>query len=166
MSRSVLGILFICTLLGVAPCYSAETPEEFAQHLISAMNNKDRNAYVALIHPASKEYYEKNNPEIFEKRVGYVLSSKPLSQYSSYETVITDIENEQNYNKDKNAIRVWRRLAIFPVAPSKILTIRVTEKTETEVWESPRVTQALSQLNSKWYMIWPTEYIDYDPTDE
>ena len=130
------------------------------------MDNRDRDAYVALIHPASREFYAKNNPEIFEKRIHYVIGSKPPSHYNSYEIFITDVEDEKLYNKEMNAIRIMSRMAIFPVVPSKLLTIRVTEKTETEVTEFPRVIQTLSQHEGEWYVLWPTEYVAYVPSDE
>lgn len=161
-----IRILFIWAFLGVLPCYSAETPEGFAEQLMQAMDDRDRDAYVALIHPASRKFFAENNPEVFEKRIDHVIATKPPSQYDSYEIFITDIEQEKLYNKEMNAIRVMSRMAIFPVVPSKILTIRVTEKKETEESEFPRVIQALSQLNGEWYMLWPTEYVAYVPPDE
>jgi hypothetical protein len=130
--------------------------DEFSKRLITALEEKNTKVFEALILPESiSNEIDKNR-----KKITLIMQQKKPSDFNGYEIVVTDIEQNKDYDVASNSVQLFgKKRAYFPVPLEKNITIYVTEGNENTEgsWTTPLMSQVLSNQAGRWHMVWPSE---------
>ena len=123
-----LSLFFIATY-----CNAATSVDVFSKKLIGALENRNVVEFESLILPESLALSQNLNIEKHNNKIRLILKQKVPSEFKSYKVVITDIEQDKDYNISENKLYVFgNKWATFPQKLEKRLTIYVKEGTVTE----------------------------------
>ena len=137
---------------------AANSPEQFSEQFIKALNERNDSAYAALLLPQSKQHELAKGQEKFAKKLTILLSQKSPAEYAEHKVVITDISQDKDYNFQDNTVTVFgSKVASFPIRLQKRLTVYVKEgqRDKAGEWTLPITTQVLAEYDGQWYMVWP-----------
>ncbi|MCU7921033.1 MAG: hypothetical protein KZQ95_22140 [Candidatus Thiodiazotropha sp. (ex Epidulcina cf. delphinae)] len=158
-------IFLLLMMLSASYTYASSSPDETAKLLIQAIEENNLKKYESLIYPASLKFYKERDAKNYKRQMELRFKRKKPSQYNSYEISITDIINDKDSNKEEKRLRFYKNKWMkFPIEPEKRLNIVVKEgnvKAKGE-WTVPYMLQVLSKHNGKWYVVLPTEFIDFE----
>lgn len=152
-------LVFVFSLLFVVKLsYAATTPEQFAEELLTALEQNNTELFESLIFPKSLELSRGGDSVKHDRKIAAIFELKKPSEFASYKITIIDIEDDKNYDKSDNSIYLFGdKRATFPVQLEKQLTIFVKEGSVDDEgeWITPHMVQVLSYYRGQWYMVWP-----------
>jgi len=154
--RKLIVLSMTLIILGVqsAPIQAQESPEELGIMLIEAINADDEEAFINLMHPELKEYFQKNDQDKLNKKVQRMLKNQITDDYKVNIEPLSENEYwKNNYDLGLKQFDMGFQIAQFLVNPSHLINIQYTK----EDGNNKSYSDPIVEHNEKWYFLWPIE---------
>ena len=150
---SVLLLVFV-----TIKSYASSSPNELAENLIESFEKYNVVLYESLIYPDTLRKQKEDDLAAYAKKLNSTFKEmRKISEYDSYEIIVRNIMPEIDYKPNSQMIKlIGNKWGLFPVIPTKRLRITAVDKGEVTIYTE----QALTKLNGKWYIVWPSKIYD------
>ncbi len=168
--KAVAAVFIFISLvfMPVSGSFAEDVPDTlrtFGENMVTVIRAKNRDGFLAIVHPEVLEYMNKNDKERLDLIVTDLIQTEIPK---NAEFVVQTIEEEPAYDKTTQSLKFKDGRMYFPVAPSLFLYLVVpveVAKQENGVEKKttvrkPIMANAVRNDNGKYYVVFPVIVMD------